>query len=1801
MTLLRLSFTVLAAVLSTQHAIIQVKAGGMQSGPSTGAMYAGGMYIDQGDDTVYMTGIHYSDQLQSNAMQNLFMGSSPGSDKSSCFVASMRLEFDDESKSYAFAGIEDFRSSVNDVNQEACMALTLHRPSQIVVIGTKETGASTSPPIEGSVAIFERNNLNNKKLSETTLVDQDQSMTQLVYPMAIASDSKSNDYKYLVVLTSKDAQDNSNSVGGKYPDWLKYQRYGSSFDMHVSKIKLSQGNGGGIDGIPTGSISASKEWTAEFPLDNPDDRVFIGGIIHKTTSDNDGLVIVVGSTRGSGEGYGESEGDDEDGFVSVLDPSTGETLGLGVRVGTDEDDIVTGVCDDPTDPGHFYIVGATEGDMGGQQGDLNSVMVPNDMLQPFLRQESADRDSSDEDNIWTMQWAVTKGSTSKPAFGSAIGCTVDGDYIYVAGTIDDGAHLVQGQTVIASAGGADVWVAKIDKNSRRVKWISQFGSDGDDRLTRYGGIAVDKTGNPIIYGNTNGEIYRTRSASEDSDIVDMFVMSLDKDTGNTLDNSDDVFVGGFTSFIVDDDSEVFDNPTVDSTDSNEDGSFDDSDLNPTSSPTFYPTLTLAPTRVANTANRDSEDTNSSNKHIFNPIGLQIQGPAHGGGIMYDAHANTVLLTGATYLDASMNVNPTSLCFTGVVDLNAGDLIKRTPRGSQNLNEVCSSITFDTNRNTVYSVGMSEADDDGYFEGKSVENKFGASGAPSWSQGEPNQKSGGVIMQMDENLQLLGGNRIVGHPTVYPISVVSHPTDKDYLFVASMVTVDTSVNDMFDDGDPYPNFLRRDSKEFGAGFFLSVDQYKVTDVPTESSDKIPRTLDKTWFSDFRTDGGEDVLVGGMTIAGNGNVLVIVGSTRGEGGPYDKNDGNNDMDGFILKINPEDGNLVGDSKSSTRLDSVNNKDDYISNVCNDRFDHDAIYVVGKSEGHIRDLSEEDQPPAGSSHAYIAKVDLESMKAEWLYHFTMSIPGDGEMNGEALACTVTHDENGENIVYVGGTVDNGALMDSNTGSTVAHGGDDIFVAAMNGSNGQMLWIQQMGTRMDDSLVSGQGLDVDSFGNVIVYAETFGDFYDKHTNDPDAPDLVIYTMNKQDGTYLTPRTDGEGVGSDEVSEDALYIPPEATNGIQALQTDDDTIPSYAGGMHYDKFTNAVYVTGASYTLDGEKVSKTSQCLFGIATLPQLQWKQMNTMGTSKAPDACSSISLANYNGESEPIIVGSSEKSGLLDNLRNARRSSQYGMVLDLQNNGGSFDLVGGTVVDEEKVQFPVKVLSDDEKIFLVSMASKSDEVEPDSEKSDGKKYPNLTTGGIQKYGAQYEILVERHTLNRESDLPPGSMESTMSLNWRKPLETADKRSIFVSGMAMIDDGDSLIVVGSTQDVEKDSDFDGIMAKISTDDGSFALEGDESRSVAYFASVSGANDWLLNVCPDTNDKRFFYVVGATGGEMDSSISKSENDATVHAVVSKIQTNTLNIIWSTQYEVTHASGSTGKEAAAVALGCAMVPDQNLLYVAGDVENGAVLEGATESAGADDIFVAMLDTTTGDKIWTKQVGSDGDDRIARGGGIIVDANGNAVVFGDTTGSFHRMRGDVSSQTSDLFLMTFKQDDASHEKPLNKQTVREKKKAAKQDSAPSEWFGATYTKDPKLVGMLAGAILSALVLLVSCAVLYRRTRARHELAKENHIFTYLQQFSVHDIDLRKSPPGGWHGTYLNKLAHGVNTATSLPEQYKDEHLDEDTQVLFESAKMVHANVNNSLFMDTTSAPSLGGYSDYVDVDENPLQTRNNNVI
>jgi hypothetical protein len=142
------------------------------------------------------------------------------------------------------------------------------------------------------------------------------------------------------------------------------------------------------------------------------------------------------------------------------------------------------------------------------------------------------------------------------------------------------------------------------------------------------------------------------------------------------------------------------------------------------------------------------------------------------------------------------------------------------------------------------------------------------------------------------------------------------------------------------------------------------------------------------------------------------------------------------------------------------------------------------------------------------------------------------------------------------------------------------------------------------------------------------------------------------------------------------------------------------------------------------------------------------------------------------------------------------------------------------------------------------------------------------------------------------------------------------------------------------------------------------------------------------------------------------------------------------------------------------------------------------------------------------------------------------------------------------------------------------------STPSEWFPngvPTVTTDAKT---LSFAIV-ALVLLVLAALFFcvgRKRQKRTAESQKSSIFAYLQQFDVEDIDLRKSPPGGWHGTYLNKLAYGINKADS--GDYRLPDVEPRSPSNYESAPLnTHSSVaRDSLFMDTASTPSLGYHDD-----------------
>jgi hypothetical protein len=905
----------------------------------------------------------------------------------------------------------------------------------------------------------------------------------------------------------------------------------------------------------------------------------------------------------------------------------------------------------------------------------------------------------------------------------------------------------------------------------------------------------------------------------------------------------------------------------------------------------------------------------------------------------------------------------------------------------------------------------------------------------------------------------------------------------------------------------------------------------------------------------------------------------------------------------------------------------------------------------------LSDDEQLPAGFVHPFVAKVDLNQLVPLWIKHFTMSAPSSGGSgSAEALSCTVTHDTDGKNIIYVGGTVEGGSAMDDADGSSM--GDDDIFVASMDGGAGTINWMKQMGSSGNDRLAVGQGLDVDSQGNAIVYAETSGSFYDQHSGSSNDYDLVVMTMNKLDGTYLPGGTFAENapdtmntsngpagvsVGNDEAtntivgdeyhpvdkqvaemdqSNDEPTILPDSIIGIQT----DEAVPSYAGGMYYDSYTNTAYVTGATYENKDKEPKEQSQCLFTAYALPALKPREIDVLGTDAAPAACSAISLTSWDEVSQVVIAGSTEKGGLLDDLNRLRKFQQYGILLNLMqqpedpnsnpkhygvNFRHSHGFRGGAAIDEQQVQYPVSVVTDGGYVYVVSMASRDDAVTADFQKADGKQYPNFTTGGIKKYGADYEILVERHTLM--TDYTPVTITvQTMDLDWRKPLETADKKSILVSGMITVYGGDALVIVGSTVGTDG-PDLNGIMAKVKTSDGSFyGGQGDSNRAVAYFSSVSNDDDWIMNVCNDPDDPKVFYIVGATGGEMDKSVTKSKGDKAVHAVISKINADNLEIIWTAQYGVTHASGKKKEKAASVALGCAVIPGSGRIYVAGNVENGAVLEGADSSAGGDDIFVSMLSKNAGEKIWTKQVGSNGDDRLARGNGIAADMNGNALVYGDTTGDFHRDRGNTPRRRSDLFLMIFDQKSGAYQPSLSDQSTSSNQinNNIDSESAPSEWFGSRDKMNsstssakkshmnPKIIFIIVGVLAGCALLAVSFVFcLRRRKKKKSDMMTMNSIFKYLQGFDVEDVDLRKSPPGGWHGTYLNKLAEGYNehSASSFKDSpdvdtFDDEHNEKEDEVLFEKANRVSSiKGEESLFMGNNAArPQLGanggGYRD-----------------
>jgi len=350
-----------------------------------------------------------------------------------------------------------------------------------------------------------------------------------------------------------------------------------------------------------------------------------------------------------------------------------------------------------------------------------------------------------------------------------------------------------------------------------------------------------------------------------------------------------------------------------------------------------------------------------------------------------------------------------------------------------------------------------------------------------------------------------------------------------------------------------------------------------------------------------------------------------------------------------------------------------------------------------------------------------------------------------------------------------------------------------------------------------------------------------------------------------------------------------------------------------------------------------------------------------------------------------------------------------------------------------------------------------------------------------------------------------------------------------------------------------------------------------------------------------------------------------------QVRIDDLKPEWTTQWAAMPSNPSSKSiPTNAFAMDC-YLDNVGAIYVVGSVLGGAQMaQGDVEmmSQGGDDIWVAKIDEKTGNVFWLTQLGTGANEKLARHGSIAVKRD-TVMIYGDTSGSMYRMRdGGEDPDTTDFFLMSL---DVSTGAVLDEQfmggtssatvstaingvppviptvtTVPPKGNAPtmaprkpptaapveveKPTEAPVKSPTAAPIRSPKAPsatketssalnsdssvggGGLIFIILMAVAGTMGIAyfICNRNMKKRKAESQKSSIFSCLQQFDVEDIDLRRSPPGGWHGTYMNKLAYGHNNA------------DDTVNVVGapEGAPLTHSSVaNDALFMEDS-----GGYKD-----------------
>jgi hypothetical protein len=198
-----------------------------------------------------------------------------------------------------------------------------------------------------------------------------------------------------------------------------------------------------------------------------------------------------------------------------------------------------------------------------------------------------------------------------------------------------------------------------------------------------------------------------------------------------------------------------------------------------------------------------------------------------------------------------------------------------------------------------------------------------------------------------------------------------------------------------------------------------------------------------------------------------------------GGYTKGSTSDTWNGFLTKMDPSTGALIGVTKYIITQDG---KNDIVRDIC---VSGKYAFVVGSTEGILDGIH------AGG--AFLLKVDVDTLDISW----PRQIPGEAV---EGMYCAI-HEET--DIVYIGGNVPENIQFE--IGEALGTGGD-VFVAQVDTGNATIFWTRQFGS--DSTHVTIHGLATDQDGDAVLCGNSFNETAWKN-------DAFILNMKRKDGAH--------------------------------------------------------------------------------------------------------------------------------------------------------------------------------------------------------------------------------------------------------------------------------------------------------------------------------------------------------------------------------------------------------------------------------------------------------------------------------------------------------------------------------------------------------------------------------------------------------------------------------------------------------------------------------------------------------------